>query len=97
MLVLSSATISHHFCEESLWMETMTELKIWLEKALDACANEGATHFSGELTICYRSLKQISMQSTQAQKQYKHELSQTPKEKLSTYQIFNTNLSVFSM
>ena len=32
--------LSYHFCQESLWMETTTKLKKWLEKAFDACANE---------------------------------------------------------
>ena len=41
---------------KSLWMETATELKIWLEKALDACANEGGTNFSGKLIMYYTTL-----------------------------------------
>ena len=37
-------------------METTTELKIWLEKALDACVNEGGgTNFSRELIMYYSS------------------------------------------
>ena len=28
-----------------------TELKIWFEKTLDACENEGGTNFSGELIM----------------------------------------------
>ena len=32
-------------------METTTELKIWLEKALDACANEGGTNFLREIIL----------------------------------------------
>ena len=31
----------------------MTKLKIWLEKTLDTCANEGGTNFSGELIMYY--------------------------------------------
>ena len=32
-------------------METTMELKIWLEKALDACANEGGTNFLREIIL----------------------------------------------
>ena len=41
---------------KSRWMETATELKIWLEKALDACANEGGTNFLGKLIMYYTTL-----------------------------------------
>ena len=36
-----------------------TELKIWLEKTMDACANEGGTNFSGELIMYYRTSLQF--------------------------------------
>ena len=38
-------------------MTETTELKIWPEKTLDACANEGGTNFSGELVMYYSSTK----------------------------------------
>ena len=36
-------------------MTETTELKIWLEKTVDAYAYEGGTNFSGELIMYYRS------------------------------------------
>ena len=47
-------------------METTTELKIWPEKGLDACANEGegggGTNFLGELIMYYSVLAEKTTQ-----------------------------------
>ena len=40
-------------------MHTTTVLKTWLEKALDACVNEGGTNFSVELIMYYRSTQNM--------------------------------------
>ena len=45
---------------ETCWVNLLsvietTELKIWLEKTVDACANEGGAIFLGELILYYRT------------------------------------------
>ena len=42
-----------------------TELRIWLEDLLEACAFEGGANFSGKLIICYSSVSSLILTDIQ--------------------------------